>query len=94
MTVPVNQKSKLISLSKDAKHAHRLWSSWISVLVILVSVLEAVHVYGVQLLPIWRDVIPQDSYPIVVASLATAGFVARFLKQSWLAHPTEEGDKE
>lgn len=82
----------MIKLSKDAKHAHRLWSSWISALVILVSVLESVHVYGAQLLPIWRDVIPQDSYPIVVASLATAGFIARFLKQSWLAHPEVENE--
>lgn len=78
------KKNRFFSLSKDAKYAHRLWSVWLSLAVVVVSTLEALHLLGIHVLPLWRDVISQENYPIIVATLGTVGVVARLLRQACL----------
>lgn len=79
----------MISLSKDFKHGHRLWSVWCAVAVALVSAMEIASQMGLGIAPLWKEIIDPETYPKIVAGLSTLGIVARFIKQSGL-HVEEE----
>ena len=78
----------MISISKDFKHGHKLWSVWCAIGVVLVSVLEVSSQMGLGIAPLWKEMINPDVYPKVVAGLSTLGIVARFIKQG-INHESE-----
>lgn len=78
----------MISISKDFKHGHKLWSVWCAIGVVLVSVLEVSSQMGLGIAPLWKEIISPDAYPKVVAGLSTLGIVARFIKQG-INHESE-----
>lgn len=73
-----------IELSKDFKRWPRLWSVWCAAGVVLISCMEMASQIGLGIAPLWKEIIPDGYYPIVVASLSTLGVVARFIKQTCL----------
>lgn len=88
------KKAKLIAISKDAKYAHRLWTNWFIAPAAVISVLEIIHLMGVNIIPIWEEIIPDGYYPYVMATLTTLGFITRHLKQRCLSHPEDGHDSE
>lgn len=84
----------MISLSKDFKHGHRLWSVWCAVAVALVSAMEIASQMGLGIAPLWKEIIDPEAYPKIVAGLSTLGIVARFIKQSCLSVEEEKNVSE
>lgn len=84
----------MLELSKDWRVGHRLWSVWWMVSVVIVSVLEVVSQMGGTIIPLWKEVIPREYYPAIVAALSTIGVVARFIKQNNLAQEHKDAEPE
>lgn len=78
----------MISLSKDFKYWHKLWSIWCAAAIVIVSALEMASQMGLGIAPLWKEIISPDVYPKVVAGLSTLGIVARFIKQG-INHESE-----
>lgn len=78
----------MISLSKDFKYWHKLWSIWCAAAIVIVSALEMASQMGLGIAPLWKEIINPDVYPKVVAGLSTLGIVARFIKQG-INHESE-----
>lgn len=78
----------MISISKDFKHGHKLWSIWCAAAIVIVSALEMASQMGLGIAPLWKEIINPDVYPKVVAGLSTLGIVARFIKQG-INHESE-----
>lgn len=78
----------MISLSKDFKYGHKLWSIWCAAAIVIVSALEMASQMGLCIAPLWKEIINPDVYPKVIAGLSTLGIVARFIKQG-INHESE-----
>ena len=74
----------MISLSKDFKHGHKLWSVWCAAGVVILSAMEMASQMGMGIAPLWKEIIPDDKYPVVVAALSSLGIAARFIRQTCL----------
>lgn len=82
--------SKIV-LTRDAKHWHKLWSSWLYAGLMIVTVLEGLSQFASAIIPIWQGVLSHEQYVLLVAVVSTMHQVARFIKQKKLTEGEDVG---
>lgn len=66
-----------MKLIRNAKEAYKFWSVQANVIAFLLALAEFVS----QVLPLWRDVIPDGTFAIAAAVTSTAAMGLRLIKQ-------------
>lgn len=74
-----------LKLSKDAKHWWKLWSVWCSFAALLLTGFEMSAQAGLSIAPLWREIIGEESYLKVMASLMTLSMATRFIRQTCIS---------
>lgn len=83
----------MLQLTKDAKYFGKLWSTWLYVILIIVTGLEGISQFVELALPHWEGLMTPTQYMIFVAVTSTIQTASRFIKQNKLIEEISNDQK-